>query len=75
VAAAADPTPSWSGLGLASPGRPSSSSGSREPRVGKARVHLDIVVTDLGAATRRALALGASIAEDLASEDPLAGDA
>jgi Glyoxalase-like domain len=43
--------------------------------VGKARVHLDIVVTDLGAATRRALALGASIAEDLASEDPLAGDA
>jgi catechol 2,3-dioxygenase-like lactoylglutathione lyase family enzyme len=41
-----------------------------EPKVGKARIHLDIVVTDLAAATRRALALGASIAEDLASEDP-----
>jgi predicted enzyme related to lactoylglutathione lyase len=38
--------------------------------VGKARIHLDIVVADLQAATRRALALGASIAEDLASEDP-----
>jgi catechol 2,3-dioxygenase-like lactoylglutathione lyase family enzyme len=41
-----------------------------EPKVGKARIHLDIVVADLEAATRRALALGASIAEDLASEDP-----
>jgi catechol 2,3-dioxygenase-like lactoylglutathione lyase family enzyme len=41
-----------------------------EPKVGKARIHLDIVVADLQAATRRALALGASIAEDLASEDP-----
>jgi catechol 2,3-dioxygenase-like lactoylglutathione lyase family enzyme len=41
-----------------------------EPKVGKARIHLDIVVADLEAATRRAVALGASIAEDLASEDP-----
>jgi catechol 2,3-dioxygenase-like lactoylglutathione lyase family enzyme len=41
-----------------------------EPKAGKARIHLDIVVADLEAATRRALALGASIAEDLASEDP-----
>jgi catechol 2,3-dioxygenase-like lactoylglutathione lyase family enzyme len=41
-----------------------------EPKVGKARIHLDIVVVDLEAATRRAVALGASIAEDLASEDP-----
>ena len=40
-----------------------------EPKVGKARIHLDIVVADLEAATRRAVALGASIAEDLASED------
>ncbi len=35
-----------------------------EPKVGKARIHLDLVVTDLVAATRRAIALGAWIAED-----------
>jgi catechol-2,3-dioxygenase len=36
-----------------------------EPKRGKARLHLDIGVADLAAATGQALALGAAIADDL----------
>ncbi len=36
-----------------------------EPKQGKVRLHLDIGVTDLAAATEHALALGAAIADDL----------
>ena len=39
-----------------------------EPKRGKARLHLDIAVTDLPAATSRALELGASIADGFDDE-------
>jgi predicted enzyme related to lactoylglutathione lyase len=39
-----------------------------EPKQGKVRLHLDIGVTDLAAATRSAVELGASVADDLDHE-------
>ena len=40
-----------------------------EPKRGKVRMHLDIAVTDLAEATRRTLALGATVAEGLDGGD------
>jgi catechol 2,3-dioxygenase-like lactoylglutathione lyase family enzyme len=40
-----------------------------EPKQGKARLHLDIAVTDLAAATHSAIELGARVAGDLDNED------
>jgi hypothetical protein len=42
-----------------------------EPKVGKVRLHLDVAVSNLPDATRRAVALGASVADDLDTGDDL----
>jgi predicted enzyme related to lactoylglutathione lyase len=43
--------------------------GVPEPKVGKNRLHLDVQVADIGAATRRCVALGATVVGPIVEDD------